>query len=49
MKYLIISIILIVGGAFFFLRKSIQVNKKESLDIDFGQMKFSETKRDCSI
>ena len=49
MKYLIIGLIIIAGGAFFFLRKSIQVNKKESLDIDFGKMKFSETKRDCSI
>ncbi len=49
MKYLIIGLIIIAGGAFFFLRKSMQVTKKENLDIDFGQMKFSETKRDCSI
>ncbi|MEN8121602.1 MAG: hypothetical protein ABFS35_14715 [Bacteroidota bacterium] len=49
MKYLIIGFILIAGGAFFFFRKSLQGNKKESFDIDFGQMKFSETKRNCSI
>jgi len=49
MKYIIISIILIAGGTFFFFRKNILGRKKSDMNIDFGQMKFSETKKNCSI
>lgn len=49
MKYLIIGLIIIAGGAFFFIRKNIQGSKKEGFSIDIGEMKFSETKKNCSI
>ncbi len=49
MNYIIISLLVIAGGAFFFFRKSLWGKKNEGFRIDFDQMKFSETKKNCSI
>lgn len=49
MMYLIIGFILIAVSAFFFFRKSFLGKKKEGFSIDIGNMKFSETKSNCSI
>jgi hypothetical protein len=49
MHYIIISLVAITGGAFFVFRKSLRGKKNEGFSIDFDDMKFSETKSNCSI
>ena len=50
MEYLIIVAIFVLIGVFFFIGKNIIGSKdKEDFSIDFGIMKFTETKRNCSM